>query len=318
MVKETAARPKVRMIEVSAGQEDQRLDNFLQGRLTGAPRALIYKIIRKGQVRVNGGRAKPSTRLSAGDVVRVPPVRLPQRDGVVIPGWALEAVGNAVIEEDQDALVIYKPHGMAVHGGSGMEWGLIDVVRELRKADTLELVHRLDRDTSGCLLIAKNKGAMRALQRQFREGGPDKRYLCLLDGCPERKHFAVDAPLLKVRVGGEHLVQVEPAGKPAKTVFTILESFRDSSLAEARLLTGRTHQIRAHAAHLGMPLAGDPRYLDSRRRDEWRSRGLRRLFLHACALVVEIPEGHPRSFASVLPEELEAVLRQLRHETVNA
>ena len=309
---EKSASSKVRFETVQQGQSGQRLDNFLAGQLHGAPRGLIYKIIRTGQVRINGGRAKPSTRLEAGDEVRIPPVKISQAGPKNVPAGALKSLEQAILEEDDTLLVLNKPAGMAVHAGSGVDWGVIDAVRELRGDDSIELVHRLDRDTSGLLLLARGKGPMRQLQREFREGRAEKRYFCLLDTRLRKSRVLVDQPLKKIERGGQRYVQVDPQGKKAITEFKLLDSYVDCSFAEANLLTGRTHQIRAHAAWLDGPLAGDNLYSQRDRLDYWRSLGLRRLFLHAHSLVIDTGGGRLRRYSCPLPEPLQDVLNRLQ------
>lgn len=311
MVEESAGKPAVRTREVPEGNAGQRLDNFLMGLLPGAPRSVIYKIIRTGQVRVNGGRAKPATRLAAGDLVRIPPIRLPAPEQPGVPDSILQVLAAAVIHEDEDLLVLDKPAGVAVHAGSGVRWGVIDAMRQLRPGTSVELVHRLDRDTSGCLLLAKTRSAMLDLQSQFRRGEPDKRYLCLMDGRMPEERVLVDQPLLKTERSGERFMIVGERGKPAKTVFRRIQVFPDCSYSEASLLTGRTHQIRAHAAFLGLPLAGDTRYASAAACQRWQSRGLQRLFLHAHSLTVRDAQGNLRQFSCPLPAELRKVLDEL-------
>jgi 23S rRNA pseudouridine955/2504/2580 synthase len=311
MVEESAGNRGVRTETVGQGHQGQRLDNYLFGLLKGVPRKVVYKIIRTGQVRINGRRARPGARLAVGDQVRIPPVRLPMARSGTVPGPVLEQLAGAVLFEDDDHLLVDKPAGMAVHGGSGVVWGIVDAMRQVRPDDEVELVHRLDRDTSGCLLLAKNRSAMRRLQGQFRRGEPEKRYLSLLDGHLSEAHLLVDQPLLKTERGGERFMVVDPAGKPATTEFSLLHRYPDCSYVEVVLLTGRTHQIRAHAAFLGAPLAGDTRYATSARCRHWHGRGLRRLFLHAHSLSVQDGAGQPLNFSSPLPEELRAVLDAL-------
>jgi 23S rRNA pseudouridine955/2504/2580 synthase len=310
-----AERPihhKVRHVTVDEGHAGQRLDNFLAGMIVGAPRSLLYKIIRTGQVRLNGGRAKPSTRLAAGDEVRIPPVALSPATSRHVPATALEAVRLAILQESPDFLLLDKPAGMAVHAGSGIQWGLIDVIRELFGDNGIELVHRLDRETSGLLLLARNKQSMRWLQRQFREGKAEKRYFCLLDTQLRQSPWVVDQPLLKKTRGGQRVVETDPSGKAAQTEFRLLEALPGCSYVEANLLTGRTHQIRAHAAYLGGALAGDPLYSSKHRLEYWQEMGLKRLFLHAHSLALETREGHLSRFSSPLPAALRSVLERLR------
>lgn len=298
----------VRTQTVPEGNDGQRLDNYLAGELPGVPRSLIYRVIRTGQVRVNGGRCKPSRRIHAGDQVRIPPVKVAESTEVAVPEWARERVAASLLYENDELLVLDKPSGMAMHSGSGLSWGIIDVLRVLREEDSVELVHRLDRETSGCLVVAKTPLSMRHLQAQFRDNRPEKRYLCLLDGNLEADRVNVDRPLLKIERGGEHFIVVDDRGKPARTDFVVQERSSAGTLAEARLLTGRTHQIRAHAASLGLPLAGDTRYGDDKRVAEWRKKGLDRLFLHAHRLAIDTRQGERLQLSCPLPPELRQVL----------
>jgi 23S rRNA pseudouridine955/2504/2580 synthase len=311
MIEDSRKKASVRLKTVEPGLEGQRVDNFLAGLLTGAPRSLIYKIIRTGQVRVNGGRVKASTRLEAGDQVRIPPVQIISSAKQQVPAAAVKAMAEAILFENGDHLVINKPSGIAVHGGSGVSWGVIDAMRALRPGQDMELVHRLDRETSGCLVLATNKGSMRELQRQFRCGEVEKAYLCLMGGRMPEPRMSVDQPLLRSERAGERFMQVDPAGKPAWTEFRLLEHRDEASYAEAVITTGRTHQIRAHAAFLGMPLAGDARYGTQEQLNIWRQRGLNRLFLHAHRLTVFDQQGNPLHFTCPLPDDLRGVLDRL-------
>lgn len=298
----------VQIVRVDRDRAGQRLDNFLAARLKGVPKAAVYRMIRTGQVRINGGRCKPSTRLEEGDEVRVPPAHTRQSGEVTISDNVCRQVTEALVYEDPDLLVVNKPSGMAVHSGSGLPWGLIDVVRQLRPGAYVELVHRLDRETSGCLVLALNGAALNWLSAQFRSGAVDKRYLCLMDGLMREAVMEVDAPLRKMETGAQSEVAVSEDGKPALTRFRLLQAYRDCSYAEAELLTGRTHQIRAHARHVGMPLAGDDRYSSRESLKKWKKRGLTRLFLHAHRLELEAPSGDRLSLDAPLPLALARVL----------
>jgi 23S rRNA pseudouridine955/2504/2580 synthase len=284
-----ATAPQVQRWEASDADAGQRIDNFLLRRLKGVPRSVIYRILRSGEVRVNSGRVAPAYRLETGDVVRVPPVRVAAERpaGTPDPGLA-RRLETAVLYEDERLIVVDKPAGLAVHGGSGLSLGVIEALRALRPREReLELVHRLDRDTSGCLMLAKRRSALRLLHELQREGRIDKKYLALLAGPWERERVDVDAPLRKnVLQGGERMVHVSEEGKPALTRFRVLSRYADSTLVEARLVTGRTHQIRVHAAHLGTPILGDAKYGDADANARYRAQGLRRLFLHAASLTV--------------------------------
>jgi 23S rRNA pseudouridine955/2504/2580 synthase len=307
--------PRVEQLRVGADSDGQRIDNFLLSRAKGVPRSHIYRVLRRGQVRVNRGRVKASYRLQAGDLLRIPPLRLdePRPPARAPTGW-LRALASAVLFEDERLLAVNKPAGFAVHGGSGLGFGVIEAMRQIRTGQDLELVHRLDRDTSGCLLLAKRRSALRELHRLIREGRVDKRYLALLVGRLPGREVTVDAPLRKnVLKSGERVVRVNEAeGKAAQTVFRRLRRYDGLTLAEVRLITGRTHQIRVHAAHLGMPVAGDDKYGDADANQLLRALGLKRLFLHASALEFEPSyRDGPLHIEAPLPPELEAVLERL-------
>jgi len=301
----------VQVVTVDSDREGQRIDNFLSARLKGLPRSVVYRMIRTGQVRINGRRCKPSTRLAQGDEVRVPPAPRAAGDAGEVPEGARAAVRSGVLYEDDEMLVVDKPSGMAVHAGSGLTWGLIDALRQDRPGQFLELVHRLDRETSGCLLLARSGPALKRLGALFRDGAVEKHYLCLLDGRLPEALVEVDAPLERSPSGQRRLVRVSDEGKPARTRFRLLQSFRDCSYAEAELLSGRTHQIRVHAAHLGLPLAGDDKYAAGDSLRKWRQRGLRRVFLHAHRTVLPGADGATLEFDAPLPDDLRAVLDRL-------
>ncbi len=304
---------------VGAEEHGQRIDNFLLCRLKGVPKSRVYRILRRGEVRVNSGRIGPSYRLQTGDRVRIPPLRLAQEKPLPRVSHHLQStLADTVLYEDERILAVDKPAGVAVHGGSGVSLGVIEALRQLRPdLPHLELVHRLDRETSGCLLLSKRRSALRALHELMRSGEVDKRYLALLAGRWERTRIAVDAPLLKNTLqSGERMVRVSAAGKAARTVFRRIEVFADATLVEAQLLTGRTHQIRVHAAHLGTPILGDDKYGDTHANAAAKKRGLRRLFLHARALGFRWPEStQPIHVTAPLPRELQRLLDKYRSTT---
>lgn len=308
-----APASRAQVVEVDPEIAGQRLDNFLLGRLKGAPRSLVYRLLRTGQVRVNGGRAKPETRLAGGDRVRIPPLRLPEPEApVAAPGALLQRLADAIVYEDRHVLVLDKPSGLAAHGGSGVRHGAIEAMRELRPQLRLELVHRLDRDTSGILLFAKTRAALLALQAQLREGRADKRYLALLAGRLQPSPFRVEAALRKqVLQGGERMVQVAADGKPSISVFSASQRLPGATLAEVRIETGRTHQIRVHARHIRHPVAGDEKYGDPAFNAAMKAHGLRRLFLHAASLRLHGPGGEDYLFHAPLPPELCSVVDRL-------
>ena len=285
----------VQMLEVAPELAGQRIDNFLINVLKGVPRTLVYRIVRKGEVRVNKGRIKPEYKLQAGDVVRVPPIRLPERDEPApVAQGLLQRLEAAIVHEDKALIVLNKPAGIAVHGGSGLNYGVIEAFRQLRPdAKELELVHRLDRDTSGLLMIAKKRSMLRHLHAALRGDGVDKRYMALVRGHWATAKKQINAPLLKSNLrSGERMVEVNPEGKEALTMFKVLRRFGDfATLVEARPITGRTHQIRVHALHAGHCIAGDSKYGDEDFSREIRELGGKRLFLHAYALSVPLPDG---------------------------
>ncbi len=314
------------MVRVPEDRAGQRLDNFLLGQLKGAPKSLIYKIIRSGQVRVNGGRAKADTRLEGGDEVRIPPVRLsePGEKGAV-PRGLLEAMDASIVFEDARLLAINKPSGLASHGGSGISFGVIETLRALRPQETLELVHRLDRDTSGLMVIAKKRSALTELQALIREEDDDgsrtglqKRYLALLVGRMPDGVMSVDAPLhVGLRQGGERHVQVvsdrnSAQGKASLSHFKVLERRGGHSYCEVRIETGRTHQIRVHAQHIGHSVAGDDKYGDPAVNKRLREQiGLKRMFLHAASLEFALDGGRAPYLldAPLAPELVDALDR---------
>ncbi|MEP6633601.1 MAG: RluA family pseudouridine synthase, partial [Luteimonas sp.] len=257
----TGTTSPARTVRVSEDRDGQRLDNFLLNLLKGAPRSLVYKLVRSGQVRINGGRVKADRRLEEGDEVRIPPVRIedPADKGTPAKGL-LEAMEASIMFEDPRLLAIDKPSGVASHGGSGISFGAIETLRVLRPKQTLELVHRLDRDTSGLLIVAKKRSALtelQALMREDRSAGIAKRYLALLAGRMPEGTMSVDAPLhVGLRQGGERHVQVNSNGKASLSHFKVLERRGGQSYCEVRIETGRTHQIRAHAQHIGHAVAG--------------------------------------------------------------
>lgn len=306
----------VQQLEVSGDRAGQRLDNFLGSQLKGMPKAAIYRLIRTGQVRVNGGRAKPERKLQAGDVVRVPPARVNEPGNFTVSPAVIEQLQAAILYRDKNFLVLDKPVGMAVHSGSGLPWGVIDVLRQAWPDQFIELAHRIDRETSGCLLLALNGQALRHLSAQFREGTVKKRYLCLMDGRLPEDRVTVDIPAGKDARSRDDLDEEdenlpEMGGKTALTVFRRLQDFPEYSYVEAEIFTGRTHQIRQHAKYLGLPLAGDPKYASKADLKWWKGRGLKRMFLHAHHLEFLDLAGEPLIVNSNLPDALRSILVQL-------
>ncbi len=308
-------RSAVRHVAIDANEQGQRLDKVLGRLLPGVPRSRLFRLIRRGEVRVNGRRADPAQRLAAGDSLRLPPVRevapdAPRR----VPAGMIAAIEHAIIHEDERLLVLDKPGGIAVHGGSGLSFGVIEALRASRPQQTLELAHRLDRDTSGLLLVAKRSSALRALHALLRDGAVQKSYLALVAGHWNLGHKKIDAPLrTDLRVGGERTVKVDLHGKNALTEFRLIEHYgARASLIEAIIHTGRTHQIRVHAAYCGHPVAGDAKYGDEVFNQVLAGFGLGRMFLHAHSLSFVWPDsGSEQSFSAPLPPPLRAVLDQL-------
>jgi 23S rRNA pseudouridine955/2504/2580 synthase len=312
-----ANRPGVRHIEIDAEQAGRRLDQFLLKLFGTLPRSRVYRLVRKGEVRVNGHRADPAQRLAVHDKVRIPPVRLEPEGGPQrVPKALLERLRRAIIVEEDRLLVIDKPSGIAVHGGSGVSFGVIEVLRALRPEDSLELVHRLDRDTSGCLLVARKASALRVLHALLREGQFEKRYLALVKGHWQHGRTRIDVPLrTDLRVGGERTVKAHPSGKASVSEFRPLQFFgKRATLMEVSLHTGRTHQIRVHAAHSGHPLAGDDKYGDPDFNRELAALGLKRMFLHAHSVGFEWPQGGAFSASAPLPADLAAIVDLLAVE----
>lgn len=277
----------VNYVQIDEDRAGQRIDNFLITQLKGAPKSLIYRIVRKGEVRVNKGRIKPEYKLKPGDIVRVPPVKLPEANTPTPVGKGLEKqLREAVLYESAGLIIINKPHGLAVHGGSGVNLGLIESLRQIYPNErSLELVHRLDRDTSGCIMVAKKRSTLRAIHAQLRSGGIDKIYQALVIGGWPKSCQKVDAPLQKnVVQSGERMVRVDQEGKRSITAYRVLKNFGQFSLVEAKPITGRTHQIRVHCQHMGHPIVGDPKYGVDQVNQAQRQLGLNRLFLHAAQL----------------------------------
>jgi 23S rRNA pseudouridine955/2504/2580 synthase len=315
MLPPEAAPVAVRHVSVGPGEGGQRIDNFLLRELKGVPRSHIYRLLRRGEVRVNGRRAKPEQRLEDGDDVRLPPVRVaaPETPGRV-PDALRAEVRAAVIHEDERILALDKPSGLAVHGGSGLSFGAIEVLRADRPDSELELVHRLDRDTSGVLVVAKDRGSLRMMHALLRDGAVEKTYLALLKGRWTLGKKRIDAPLkTNLRQGGERVVKVHVEGKDAASTFKPVGSFgQQATLMEVEIHTGRTHQIRVHAAYAGHPIAGDDKYGEREFNLSMRELGLRRMFLHAHAIAFTWPDtGRKCRITAALPADLSAVVERL-------
>ncbi|MEQ8517331.1 MAG: RluA family pseudouridine synthase [Chromatocurvus sp.] len=279
-----ANAPRVRHCVVDERSEGQRLDNFLIREMQGVPKTRLYRALRKGEIRVNKGRARADYRLSPGDVVRLPPLHQASRkEAAVVPYYWSERLSGRIVLRDDRLLVINKPSGLAVHGGSGLDFGLIECLRQIYSDDRhLELVHRLDRDTSGLILVSRQPRALRELHGLLRGDGVNKEYLALASGHWPRHLTRVEAPLEKNTLqSGERMVRVAKGGKASLTAFSVIRYVGDATLLRASPITGRTHQIRIHARHAGFPLLGDEKYQDERSAALTRQLGLQRLFLHA-------------------------------------
>jgi 23S rRNA pseudouridine955/2504/2580 synthase len=302
----------VRKVHIDADGAGQRVDNFLHRELPGVPRSRVYRLLRRGEVRVNGGRVRAEYRLETGDEVRIPPVRL-RAEGAPPPADRAAAILDHVLFEDKRLLVIDKPTGIAVHGGSGISHGVIELLRAARPdLKDLSLVHRLDRETSGCLVIAKKRSALRALHEKFREGVVEKNYLALVLGDWQLGEQLIDKPLLVTnRKGGERHVVVSPEGKTAQTRVRLSRTYREYSLVQCSPLTGRTHQIRVHLQSVGFPIAGDERYGDADANRRLKALGLPRLFLHAQSISFPDEHGNEQHFTAPLSDDLNGFLAKL-------
>jgi len=308
---------KAQRVRAGAAGEGQRLDNFLLRQLAGVPRSRVYRLLRRGEVRVNGKRKQADYRLAADDEVRLPPVRERPRDSEVpraVPDSLLATVRAAIVHEDERVLVLNKPAGLAVHGGSGLAFGAIEALRALRPSESLELAHRLDRDTSGCLLVARTRPVLRMLHALLRQGNVQKHYTALVAGHWRLGRKTIDAPVLtNARQGGERVVRVHAEGKIAISVFAPQRHYRDlATRMDVAIQTGRTHQIRVHAAFAGHPIAGDEKYGDREFNARMRELGLRRMFLHAASVAFAWPDTNAAfRIAAELPDDLNALLAQL-------
>ncbi|MCE9787135.1 23S rRNA pseudouridine(955/2504/2580) synthase RluC [Shewanella chilikensis] len=286
---------QVRLVTIDEDNVGQRIDNFLLSKLKGVPKSMIYRIVRKGEVRVNKKRIKPEYKLAEGDQVRIPPVRVSEENYRTAPSANLERVSrleDRILFEDKHILVLNKPAGIAVHGGSGVDYGVIEALRSLRPQQKfLELVHRLDKDTSGVLLVAKKRSALKHLHDQLRHKQMQKDYQALVRGEWQKHNKVVKAPLLKLTLkSGERIVRVNTEGKASETRFKILQRYDGATLVQASPVTGRTHQIRVHCQYAGHPIACDEKYSEQKFDDSMRALGLNRLFLHAAQLKFTHPE----------------------------
>lgn len=305
----------MKQVTITDSHAGQRIDNFLITYLKGVPKSRIYRALRNGEVRVNKGRIKANYRLKLDDQVRIPPIRVAEKTEPGRPSeWQLQQMAQNIIHEDTGLIIVNKPAGMAVHGGSGISFGVIETLRFLRpQAKFLELVHRLDRDTSGCLMIAKKRSALTETQDLFRNHQIEKVYLALVAGKWEGGQRKIDAPLLKnVLESGERMVHVNHEGKEAVTIVQPLLKFKNATLLTVFLKTGRTHQIRVHLQHIGHPIAGDEKYGDKEFNKQIRQLGFKRLFLHAASLTFKLPStAETIALCACLDKELLDCLKKL-------
>lgn len=308
-------KPQVRYVRAGAQDAGQRIDNFLIKQLPGVPKSHVYRLVRSGQVRINGGRAKPERKLEEGDEVRIPPVRVAEKGEVVRPpDEVLQRLKDSIVHEDAHYLVLSKPAGYASHGGSGLAYGVIEAIRAWEAYEFIELCHRLDRDTSGVLLLAKTRAALLRAQRAFQYGHADKRYFALLVGRWKGEAREVDAALLKTRAeNGEGYTELdEEDGKPSRSRFTPQARYQDATLCEVEIFSGRTHQIRVHSLALGHPVAGDRKYGERELHKPLRDRGLKRMFLHSHFLQLPADADFPKLIVSAaMPEELRDFMNSL-------
>lgn len=310
---------KVQILTVADDEAGQRIDNYLRTRLKGVPKSLLYRILRKGEVRVNKKRIKPEYKLQAGDEVRVPPIRVSEKEEAPVSAklTRVAALADCILYEDDGLIVLNKPSGTAVHGGSGLSFGVIEGLRALRpEARFLELVHRLDRDTSGILLVAKKRSVLRDLHEQLRVKTVQKDYLALVRGQWQKHCKVVQAPLMKnVLQSGERIVRVSVEGKPSETRFEVVERFEQATLVKASPVTGRTHQIRVHTLHAGHPIAFDDKYGDRDFDAQVAASGLNRLFLHAAAIRFRHPQtGQEMLIEAPLDGILKRTVQYLRNQ----
>ena len=308
-------KSKVRKVSVTEDQSGQRIDNFLRRELPGVPKNRIYRLLRKGEVRVNGGRVRAEYKLAAGDEVRVPPARVRAAGDPPSPKLAA-SLDDKILFEDKRLLVVNKPSGIAVHGGSGVSHGVVEILRHARpELSDLSLVHRIDRETSGCLVLAKRRSALRELHERFREGQVEKNYLGLAVGDWQFGEQLIDAPLLvENRKGGERHVVVSQGGKPAQTRVQLSRKHGKYSLLQCSPVTGRTHQIRVHLQYCEHPLLGDERYGDAEENRAARKLGLKRLFLHAQSIAFPDDSGNELHFTAPLADDLERVLERIAQD----
>ncbi|HEY5734234.1 MAG TPA: RluA family pseudouridine synthase [Gammaproteobacteria bacterium] len=311
---------QVRFVTASENDAGQRIDNFLMRHFKGVPKSHIYRILRKGEVRVNKKRIKPTYKLVSGDEVRLPPVRISAPRDRRPPDGAISSLAQRIVYDDNRLIVLNKPAGLAVHAGSGIDFGVIDIMQRLEKHDSeLYLVHRLDRDTSGCLLLARDRDALRSLQASMQENRIEKVYLALVKGQWEQQDHRVEMPLRRNKIrGGERLVQIDDDGKQSVSEFRTIRQYTSTpdaggcSLMKIRLITGRTHQIRVQASESSHPVAGDRRYGDEQFNRKMKDYGLKRMFLHAASLSFPHPDNDKEfKIEPPLDDDLQQVLDNL-------
>lgn len=311
----TQNRQEVRRVTVTANEDGQRIDNFLLKQLPGVPKSHIYRLLRSGQVRVNSGRVKAERKLIQGEEVRIPPVRMAEKGDVVRPpDTMLNKLRETIIHEDAHYLAINKPAGLASHGGSGVPYGVIEAVRAWNKYEFIELCHRLDRDTSGVLLLAKSRPALLRAQSALKESGTvEKRYFALLVGRWKGEDRDVDSALISNRLeSGERMVEIDDDGKPAKSRFSPKAKYKEATLCEVQIFSGRTHQIRVHALSMGYPVAGDTKYGDREEQKFLKKLGLKRMFLHSHLFALPKDGEFPKLLINAaMPDELRNVLNKL-------
>ena len=312
-------KDKASQHSISESQAGQRLDNFLLKHLKGVPKSHIYRLLRSGQIRINSGRKKPHYKLQANDLLRLPPVRISEEQNSQIPDSVIQTMKDAIIFENENIIAINKPSGIAVHKGSGLRFGVIEAFRQLAPEQALELVHRLDRETSGCLLLAKNRQILALLHELLRHEKNvhiEKTYIALLDGRWQHGSRTIDVGISKIKRGGEHIMQADESGDRAISHFEPLEIYELDNIHKCSLMkitieTGRTHQIRVHAQHSGFPIIGDTKYGNKKTNKYFRQLGLKRLFLHARQLY--LPLTDPITINAALSEDLELILNKLEH-----
>jgi 23S rRNA pseudouridine955/2504/2580 synthase len=304
---------KVQFVEVDEHRECQRVDNFLLAIFKNIPKSKVYRIIRKGEVRVNKKRVKPDYKLSLHDCVRIPPMQVQEQVNITPGSAAMDILRSAIILDTDDFMALNKPSGFAVHGGTGVQGGVINILRHtFQNYQFIELIHRLDKETSGCLLIAKSGHFLKQCQQAWKDNLVEKHYQCLVKGHWPKSLQTVEAPLRKnVMQSGERIVRVDPEGKSSITHFRPLQYFDDSTLLSVGLETGRTHQIRVHTAHMGHPIAGDVKYGNKEFNKAMKQQGLRRLFLHSNELILPETLYYQKSIIAELPEDLKTLIKKI-------